>query len=106
MLPADLEAIAKRIGRDLALDLARSIGGRRIYVPAAPGGATWGVLCNAVGFAAAGELVKHFGRDTLYIPLARKPLVKRLAGEGMSTRAIAAELGLAHNSVSRYRATA
>ncbi|RJF70892.1 helix-turn-helix domain-containing protein [Rhodopseudomonas palustris] len=117
-LPGVLAEIAEVAGEAAALKIAARFGGQRVYFPARPGAADhW--LVATVGPDAAAKLCAHFSVDRkrgnrIEIPLhvggsyrqflrAISERLHALDQEGMSSREIAARLGLTQRTVHRHR---
>lgn len=116
-LPAVLAEIAELIGEAGALMIAAKYGGRRVYIPARPGASEhW--LIMTIGLANAEKLCSHFAVDgrgaRIEIPLHvggsyRQFLrqvserLHQLDADNLSSREIAAKLGLTQRTVHRHR---
>lgn len=65
-LPEVIQDISERVSRDVALDLMRAFGGRRVYIRRDPDGSD--TLSMAVGLDAARRLSGALGAGYLYVP--------------------------------------
>ena len=101
-LPGVLAEIEEVAGREAALNLALVMGGESIHVPRPDHLAEDHSLAAALG-ANAAAVCERFGGDCIYIPKARRALVKLLAQRGHETAVIAQRLGLTKDSVRQYR---
>lgn len=103
-LPGELEGIAEIVGSEAALALAMSLGGRDIRIPKRQATLREGhFLVDAIGMAAARELVEFYGGAALYIPEARRELAASLLNAGMTVADVSARIGRTPASVRRYR---
>lgn len=102
-LPGVLAEIAEIAGRDAALDLALALGGTSIYVPHADRLHPRHRLCAALSADAARRVAERFHGEILDIPLARRPLARRLMHRGLSNAVISQQLNLSLKTVRRYR---
>ena len=96
---AEIEAVA---GRDAALSLALAHGGEDIYI-AARGAQARDLAATVGGTAAWAAIVGRLGGEIVRIPLARRVLVRHLAGQGLNTVQIARRLRITRRTVRRYR---
>ncbi len=106
-LPGVLAEIAEIAGRDTALEIAMAHGGERLHIPrpAFVLGARGEThpLTLLLGREVAGRIAGRLGGNSIYIPMARRALVRHLAGQGVPTAAIAERLGLTRDTARRYR---
>ncbi len=101
-LPAGLREIADHAGREAALAVAATYGGRDWRVPARQDSPAARALAEAVGPSAAAALVTALGGHVLDIPLARRAVTRWLAGQGLGSRQIAARLRISERTARRY----
>ena len=101
-LPGVLAEIAAVAGRDAALSLALTHGGEDLYI-AARGAQARDLAATVGGAAAWAAIVAHLGGESVHVPLARRVLVRHLAGEGLNTMQIARHLRITRRTVRRYR---
>ena len=101
-LPGVLAEIEEVAGREAALRLALAMGGRSIHVPRPNHVAAGHPLAEAVGDAAA-AIAERYAGESVYIPKARRALVKHLCALGHGTSEIAELLGISKSAVRRYR---
>lgn len=100
--------IAEVAGDAAARKVAAEYGGRRLYVPSRlPADHR---LCLLVGFEAATAIQREIGPGHVDVPLgptamaqAVRRAVSRLSGQGLSTQAIATQLGCSVRTVKRHR---
>ncbi len=101
-LPGTLAEIADHAGRETALAIALAHGGQVWRVPARADSPAGQALAETVGEAAAAALIAALGGHVLEIPLARRQVVRWLAGQGFGSRKIAARLHMSVRVVRRY----
>jgi hypothetical protein len=99
-LPGVLRTIAEMISVEVAVEVARQLGGRKFYVATSP--SSTHALVQIVGSSdAAARLFQEIGGDYITIPSARPQLRKadaaRLRLEGRSVRQIATELDISQS---------
>lgn len=102
-LPGILAEIEEIAGRDAAVALALALGGESVYVPRPNKVCPGHRLAEAVGVAAARAIAGHYQGEAIDVPMARRALVRELAGRGIPNGEIARRLGLANKTVRRYR---
>lgn len=102
-LPGILAEIADLTGRNVALELALTFGGRILYIPKPDHLKPGHVLVDAIGIRAAALIAGQFAGNQFDVPKARKALVRHLAEAGDDNPVIAHRLGLTLSSVRRYR---
>lgn len=68
-LPQLIEELADRIGREKALNIARLLGGQKVFVPKV-GGATWSAIAQLIGADAAAALIELRAGEYVIIPMA------------------------------------
>ena len=96
-----VEDMRRALGDDDAAQTCLAFGGRDIYVPrqipeSHP-------IARALGAERARKLAAEYGGGELYVPLARRFLAAWLGGAGLSTAAIAQQLGISKSAARRYR---
>ena len=101
-LPGVLAGIEEVAGREAALRLALALGGQSIHVPR-PENITRDHLLVLAAGAAAAAIAARFAGETIYVPKARRFLVKQLTAQGHATREISVRLGISRSAVRRYR---
>ena len=105
-LPGVLAEIAEVAGRDAALELALAHGGEdAFHIPRPDRLDPDHPLIALAGPARAQAIARRFGGETIAVPLARRALVRHLAGQGLGTAAIAARLRISKRTARRYRKT-
>jgi hypothetical protein len=87
--------IGHSIGCDAADKLVADFGGRRLYIPAAPGPSD--LISRSIGLLAALEMARVFGGDRLLIPVTstqarRRVRILAMRAENVSISRIAHEL--------------
>lgn len=103
ILPGVLAEVAEVAGREAALDLALHMGGQPLHVPKPGHIAPEHPLVRAVGATAARIVADRFQGESLYIPIARRAQVLKLAEQGLPNGDIARRLGISRRSVERHR---
>ena len=102
-LPGVLDEIAAIVGRQAALHLALALGGETLHIPDPAHMTADHALVKAAGGQPARTIAGHFRGDSLYIPMARRALVRHLSGCGLATAEIARRLGINKHTVRQYR---
>ena len=103
-LTGALAVIEEIAGREAALALAQHMGGTTLHMPGEGRLGPKHPLVLAVGVDAARIISGHFRGESLYIPKDRPALVLHLYAQGMSTKRIAACLGITERAVRQNRA--
>ncbi len=105
-LPGVLGYIAEEIGEEIAVQLAKSFGGRAVYLPKEP--RADGRLARKIGLANAQRLSNLLGAGDLLVPCGdfagnagRKRCIEALHLEGLSHSQIAEELDVHIRTVER-----
>jgi hypothetical protein len=105
-LPATLAEIARLVGRDRAVELARRFGGEKLEFPHRPRADHR--VARTIGLAAARILGDVYMGDRVAIPHATSVLqwheARRLRARGMTVVAIARRLYLSTRAVERWTA--
>jgi len=100
-LPGLLGEMARIVGVDVAIAVARRFGGRRLYIPQKM--KRDNLLAKAVGMKAASIIARHYSGDTFEIPSARHSLrhydARKHRAKGKSSAAIAEALGIGERQV-------
>lgn len=104
-LPGVLAEIEALVGRDAALALAERLGGHSIHVPRSENLTSEHPLIVAIG-ADGLPVATRFAGESIYIPHARRQLVLWLTDRGMSSKEIAARLGVSPRAVRQHRSRA
>ena len=100
-LPGVLAEIEELAGREAALNVALVLGGQSIHVPRPDHMAADHPLPVALG-AGAAVVCERFQGESLYIPKARRALVRHLVEGGYGTAQITRLLGLTKQTVRQY----
>ncbi|MCY4548146.1 MAG: helix-turn-helix domain-containing protein [Defluviicoccus sp.] len=102
-LPGALAEIEEIAGRGAALALALELGGIELRVPR-PATVTAGhALARVVGLETARAIAERFQGETVYVPMARRALVRHLTRQGTAVADIARLLGISRQTARRYR---
>ena len=101
-LPGILAEIEEIAGRDAAIALALKLGGESVHVPRPRNMSNGHPLVEIFG-AAAATVSERYAGECLYIPKARRALVRHLAASGLGVREIARMLGITAPTVRQYR---
>ena len=102
-LPGVLAGFEALAGRDVALALAERLGGEDMHIPCPAALHAEHRLVRAVGEAAAHAIAARYRGETLYVPMARRALVRELSERGLGASDIARRTGLTRSTVRRYR---
>lgn len=107
--PELLAGVAETLGEGVALQLARSFGGRQVYIPLAESIDEAHPLASALGLGPARRLAELLGAGKIIIPLGptsrvrrTKAEIRRLRGEGLTQAETARRLGV-HVKTVEYR---
>ncbi len=109
-LPGVLALIAKEIGIDCAIELAKARGGRSVWIPKQP--SPDHTIVSIVGLEDAIQLSRLLGGGNVLIPCGniggaagRRAQIERLLSEGVPNGQIAAEVDVHIRTVERVAAT-
>ena len=94
------ETLRAAVGDAAAAALIEALGGDRIYVPRHPDADHPLVL--ACGAPSAREIAERWHGETVYVPMSRRFLVRRLRGDGFTARQVARRLHISIITVRRY----
>jgi len=107
--PDVLRRVAEACGLAAALTLARSHGGRELYVPLPEGIDEGHPLAQTLGLATARKAASVLSHGKLIIPMGpftsqarRKVALRKMKAEGRTIREQAAALGLHQRTVERH----
>lgn len=104
-LPVVYRQIAQRVGLELALDVARQLGGTRLHVPARAMTRAH-VLARCYGLDRARAIAAALEPGTYELPTARTVVgrhdARQLRQQGLAVREIARRIGRAERTVKAY----
>ncbi|MCY3878066.1 MAG: helix-turn-helix domain-containing protein [Rhodobacteraceae bacterium] len=99
-LPGILADIAAVAGREAAIDTAAAFGGLTMHIPA-PENVNGHELGRVLGEERALLISLHFKGEQIYIPMARRHVIRRMHSHGAGKREIARRLAVSYRTVHR-----